>query len=268
VRKIILSLFSFIIAVSVIAQNNPPASRKAAREQKKLERKQRIDDLIRQDEEGEIIYNKQGAFMLKLNTDGYSIGYEYGKFQSNRKSLLFQFELAEKKHKKEKREGYFDPEQVRVNYLVFGKLNTFYQLKLGIARQQVIGGKGNKNGVAVSGVYGGGLIIGFAKPYMYDVEDEFGNSFQSKYPEIIDSSYNVVKAKGLSGGWSKLKVRPGLYAKTGLRFDYGRMNETVAAIEVGLAGEFYSSKIPQMLYSKDKQFFFSGYVAILLGRRK
>jgi hypothetical protein len=46
------------------------------------------------------------------------------------------------------------------------------------------------------------------------------------------------------------------------------MNETVAAIEVGLAGEFYASKIPQMLYSKDKQFFFSGYVAILLGRRK
>jgi hypothetical protein len=268
VRKIILSLLSITIAASIFAQNNSPVSKREARQQKKLDRKERINDLIRQDEEGEIIYNKQSAFMLKLLTDGYAIGYEFGKFQSNRKSLLFQFELAEKKHQKEKREGYFDPEQVRVNYLVFGKMNTFYQIKLGVAKQQVIGGKGNKNGVSVSGTYGAGLTIGLVKPYMLDVEDNFGNVFESKYPEIQDSSYNVIKAKGISGGWSKLKVRPGLYARTGLRFDYGRMNETVAAIEVGLAGEFYSSKVPQMLYSKDKQFFFSGYVAILLGKRK
>jgi hypothetical protein len=268
VRKIILALFSITIVASVFAQNTPPASKRDAKKQKKLDRQERINDLIRQDEEGEIIYNKQGAFMLKLLTDGYAIGYEFGKFQSNRKSLLFQFELAEKKHKKEKREGYFDPEQVRVNYLVYGKTNTFYQFKLGIAKQQVIGGKGNKNGVSVSGIYGAGLTIGLVKPYMLDVEDNFGNSFQSKYPEIQDSGYNVVKARGLSGGWSQLKVRPGVYVKTGMRFDYGRMNETVAAIEVGLAGEFYSGKISQMLYSRDKQFFFSGYVAILLGKRK
>jgi hypothetical protein len=53
-----------------------------------------------------------------------------------------------------------------------------------------------------------------------------------------------------------------------MRFDYGRLNETVTAIEVGLSAEFYSSKIPQMLYNEDKQFFFNAYVAILLGRRK
>lgn len=252
----------------MFAQNKPSTSGREARKEKKQERQERINNLIRQDEEGEIIYNKQGAFMLKLLTDGYAIGYEFGKFQSDRKSLLFQFELAEKKHKKEKREGYFDPEQVRVNYLVYGKTNTFYQVKMGIARQQVIGGKGNKNGVSVSGIYGAGLIIGLVKPYMLDVEDQFGNTFESKYPEIQDSGYAVIKAKGISGGWSKLKVRPGLYVKTGMRFDYGRLNETVAAIEVGLAGEFYSSKISQMLYSKDKQFFFNGYIAILLGRRK
>jgi len=53
-----------------------------------------------------------------------------------------------------------------------------------------------------------------------------------------------------------------------MRFDYGRLNETVTAIEVGLTGEYYSSKIPQMLYNKEKQFFFNAYLAILLGRRK
>ena len=63
-------------------------------------------------------------------------------------------------------------------------------------------------------------------------------------------------------------MRPGVYAKTAMRFDYGRLNETVTAIEVGLSAEYYANKIPQMLFNKDKQFFFNAYVAILLGKRK
>jgi hypothetical protein len=134
--------------------------------------------------------------------------------------------------------------------------------------QQVLGGKGNKNGVSVSAIYGGGLTLGLVKPYIVDAQNQQGDIIPSRYPEIIDSGYLEVKAKGISGGWSELKVRPGLYAKTAMRFDYGRLNETVTAIEVGLSGEYYSSKIPQMLYNKDKQFFFNAYIAILLGRRK
>ncbi len=53
-----------------------------------------------------------------------------------------------------------------------------------------------------------------------------------------------------------------------MRFDYGRLNETVTAIEVGLSAEYYTNKISQMLFNKEKQFFFNAYVALLLGRRK
>ena len=69
-------------------------------------------------------------------------------------------------------------------------------------------------------------------------------------------------------GWSKLKVTPGAYVKPSFRFDYGRYNEVVSAIETGLCAEFYSKKIPQMIYTKQKQFFFSAYIAVLFGRRK
>ena len=69
-------------------------------------------------------------------------------------------------------------------------------------------------------------------------------------------------------GWSEITVTPGLYAKTALRFDYGSYNEIVSAIEVGITGEFYSKKIPILLQIPQKQFFFSGYVAIFFGKRK
>ncbi|MEI9956795.1 MAG: hypothetical protein WDM90_10950 [Ferruginibacter sp.] len=65
-----------------------------------------------------------------------------------------------------------------------------------------------------------------------------------------------------------MKVTPGLYVKPAVRFDYGKLNELVSAIEVGVTGEFYSKKIPQMLYNKQQQFFFSAYFAIMFGKRK
>lgn len=262
-------MFAGIVATTLCAQTpDQPGSKREERLRKKNERRLRLNELARQEEEGEIVYNKQNVFSLKLATDGYGIGYEFGKFKANRKSILFNFELSEKKHPKEKREGFFDPGQLRVNYLAFGKTNTFYQVRLGAALQQVIGGKGNKNGVSVSAIYGGGLALGLVKPYIIDAVTQDGEPKTSRYPEIIDSQYLEVKAKGIAGGWNELKVRPGAYLKTAMRFDYGRLNETVTAIEVGLSAEYYSNKISQMLFSKDKQFFFNAYLAILLGRRK
>lgn len=259
-----------IVASTLCAQS--PVQTNAKREErikKKNEKRIRLNELARQEEEGEIVFNKQNVFSLKLATDGYGIGYEFGKFKANRKAILFNFELSEKKHPKEKREGFFDPGQLRVNYLAYGKTNTFYQARLGTAMQQVIGGKGNKNGVSVSAIYGGGLALGLVKPYIIEaVINDQGEIVNSRYPEIIEKRYLEVKAKGISGGWNELKVKPGAYLKTAMRFDYGRLNETVTAIEVGLSAEYYSSKISQMYYSKDKQFFFNAYLAILLGRRK
>ena len=65
-----------------------------------------------------------------------------------------------------------------------------------------------------------------------------------------------------------MKMKPGIFAKSGLRFDFGRFNEVVSAIEVGVSAEFYSGDIPIMLYQKDKQFFYQGHIAMMFGRRK
>jgi hypothetical protein len=65
-----------------------------------------------------------------------------------------------------------------------------------------------------------------------------------------------------------MKIKPGGFAKAALRFDYGRYNEMVSAIEIGLSADFYASKIPIMIGSKDRQLFFQGYVAVVFGRRK
>ena len=73
---------------------------------------------------------------------------------------------------------------------------------------------------------------------------------------------------GFTVGWGHLKLDPGLNAKIAMRFDYGRFNQTISAIEVGLTSEFYLSKVAQVYVVPQKQFFFNGYVSIMFGGRK
>jgi hypothetical protein len=179
---------------------------------------------------------------------------------------IFQLEINEKKHKKEKRTSLLNG--FNFNSVIFGKLNNFYQVKLSAGQQRIIGGKGNKNGVAVMAVYTGGVSVGLQKPYFVDVIDNAQQRYRKTYPEITDSNFTEQGGSGFTVGWNKVQPKYGLHAKGALRFDYGRFNETVSAIEVGLNAEYYVQKIAQMAYNPEKNFFFNAYISLLLGRRK
>jgi hypothetical protein len=73
---------------------------------------------------------------------------------------------------------------------------------------------------------------------------------------------------GFTKGFSEMKFVPGAFLKTALRFDYGRYNELLSAIELGVNVEVYSQKMPIMLRNKEKQLFFNAYAAIVFGKRK
>jgi hypothetical protein len=96
-----------LVASSMYAQEPVQTkSKKESKHEKKNERRQRLNELSKHEEEGEIVYNKQSVFSFKLATDGYGLGYEVGKFKSNRKSILFNFEFL-KKNIRKKREKDF-----------------------------------------------------------------------------------------------------------------------------------------------------------------
>ena len=65
-----------------------------------------------------------------------------------------------------------------------------------------------------------------------------------------------------------MKFQPGVYLKTGLRFDFGRFNESIHALEIGLSVDYYFSGVPQMVYNEPKQLFLQGHVAYVFGKRK
>jgi len=265
-HKILLFCLAAVISFSAAAQKT--------KKERKEERRQRINALIKQEEEGVIAYRKHNVFGFKLTNDGWGLLYEHGRAQSIKKALLFQVDFAERKHAKEQKQA--NP-LLPTSPFIFGKINYFYPLKLGVQQQILLGNKSNKNGVAVTGNFGGGLSLGLLRPYYLEVNDSTGTGRRTIKYDSPDSSlfvyqqglYNsYVSSAGFTKGWGDMKLSPGAYAKAALRFDYGRYNEVVSAIEVGVTAEYYFKKVPQLIYTKEKQLFMNVYVALLFGRRR
>ncbi len=260
-KKILLIVITVIMVLPVMAQETRKSSKKEIR-------RQRINEIVKQEEEGVIKYKKHTAFGIKLTTDGYGGFLEIGRGRSVKSALLFQLDIAERKHPKDHKQQIYS----NTSPEIFGKINFFYPVKLGVQKQFLFGNKGNKNGVSITGNVGGGFIIGLLRPYMVEVEKN-GERVFVQYNSADSTDYFLEPATHIGGpgfgtGWKYMKVTPGLYVKPALRFDYGKYNEMVSAVEVGLAAEFYTKKIPQIVYLKQKQFFFSAYVSIMFGRRK
>jgi hypothetical protein len=252
---------SIILLSPVMAQDE----KKDKKRNKREERKQRINAIVKQEEEGVIKYRKHLAFGLKLVTDGYGAFVEVARAQSVKKGLLFQLDIAERKHpKEEKIEGFYNT----ANPLIYGKINFFYPVKLGVQQQFLLGNKGNKNGVSITANVGGGFLAGLLRPYKVEVIKNNEQAFVGYESEDSLLFLSPIAGPNFGTGWNELKFTPGGYLKSSVRFDYGKYNEMVSAIEVGISGEFYSKKIPQMIYQKQKQFFFSAYISLIFGKRK
>jgi len=268
VSKLFLTVLASTLVISLYAQDSTSVPRP---QNKKSAKRDRMNNLMRMEEEGDLIFNKHNIFGIRLATDGYGISFEKGKYKTPTKTLLFEFELNEKKSPKEHR---ISATSDGFNYtsVVPYKLNNLYEFKMAVGQQHLIGGKGNKNGVAVTALYAGGITLGLLKPYYLDIQNQItGQTSRKTFDQVVTDTTTgdaITGASGFTVGWGHLSLKPALNAKQAMRFDYGRLNQSVTAIEVGLTEEFFFSKIPQVYLVPQKQFFFNAYVSILFGSRK
>lgn len=265
-KKLFLYAFMMLISSVLFAQ-----IKYQDRKSKRDEKNKRINAIIKQEEEGVIHYKSHFAGGFKLINDGYGGFLEYAIAKSVNKAILFQFEIDERKNSKEEKST--NP-YVNSSPFIYGKMNFFYPLKLGVQQQFLLGNKGNRNGVTVSCNFGGGISLGLLRPYLVEVanaEDvtSFVN-YETLYNQdyYVSDSFAIIGGPSLGQGWNKMKMTPGIYVKSALRFDYGKYNEVISGMEIGASLEYYSKKIPQMIAIKQEQLFLGVYLSLIFGKRK
>lgn len=268
---ILLMLFPILL----FSQNKSRQDVAAEKARKKQEKKDKINQLIKQEEEGALIFQKQSVYGLNFNTDGWSVFLEKGRYKTITKTNFWWLSFGEKHHPKEEKIPTISSTGgiLIVSSYTFGKINNFYSLNLGLGSQKLLGGKGNKNGVAVSLIYGGGFSAGLLRPYYLEVlNPSTARREVIKYTgtnklDFLNAS-NILGRGGLTRGWDEIKFVPGFQARTALRFDYGRYNEMVSAVEIGLNASYYTQNMPMVLDVPERKFFFNAYAAICFGKRK
>jgi len=197
-----LLLATFFFASAQGQSRQDTATRKSSKDDKKEERRQKINNLIRQAEEGVLVYRKQNIFGIQGRNNGYGGLYELGRMKSKRKTNIYRLDITEIKHQKEEKSaspglGFLG------NPYIYGKINHFYQATLGFGQQYILGQKGNKNGVAVSAVFNGGLALGLLRPYYVQVDNpQGGDDLVIKYSEANKSLFLGPTIVG-GGGFGK-----------------------------------------------------------------
>ena len=97
-KKLFLILAGIGLFTTATAQQDPPKKKS-----KKEIRNERISAMSKLEEEGVVTYKKHTVYGGKLTSDGYGAFLEIGRAKSVRNSLLFQFEISERKHVKEEK---------------------------------------------------------------------------------------------------------------------------------------------------------------------
>lgn len=236
------------------------------------------------DEPQGIVYDRETTVDFKLHTNGYALGINFAKLKTYYLTRYINFEIGELKHHKEFRQSFdFQAQASRVSRaFIFGKQNNLLVLRGGIGEKRYFSEKARRKGVAVGVSYSGGPALGLLKPYYLELRSaDISNGLMirsEKYTEDNAATFlDISRIHGSSGfakGLSELSIRPGVYGKAGVHFDWGAYDEFVKAMEVGIMFDVFLQSMPIMVESplaenvENRPYFVNFYLNLQLGKRK
>lgn len=220
-------------------------------------------------------YEHEFSMGAKVSTAGWAMFGDYTKDIDLDKKRVAYFELAFLQHPKEtKRVNEFTVGFTPPKPFVYGKQNTFFNLKAAIGEKRMIGQKAEKSGFQISANYAGGFSAGFVKPYylaVFSADESTGPTVNVSYtPEtanIFMDYTSIYGASGFSVGFNEIKVVPGIFGKVGMNFDWATYDDFVKAAEAGIGAELYMKDIPIMILENNKPYFVYLYLSLQFGKK-
>ena len=129
--------------------------------------------------------------------------------------------------------------------------------------------KADLGGVAVRYFYSGGPILAFYKPIYYKILYPISAYEYELKEEKLDVNthppYDIYSKAPLVKGLGETHILPGLFAKTGVNFEYSKEEKVIHAIEAGITFSGFPKKIPIMATTDNKAIFFSLFVSYRFG---
>lgn len=206
-------------------------------------------------------------------TSGFAAEFRRQYHQTATKKKYWSIHIRNYKHPKEFKISN-DQTASGLRSFVFGKTNYLFHFQFGFGNERLITDKENKGDVSVAFNYQFGPTIGVLKPYYLQVYHSFtsgGYDYIEYRYEVFDpnkhGSGNIFERAPFGYGIGESKVIAGLFARTGVSFDYGTEYDNIKAIEVGGGLDYYPFDVPVMAETKNSQLMLNLYVSLVYGRK-
>jgi hypothetical protein len=224
-------------------------------------------------DERKILFRNESSFGLELTSTGWGLNYVYGKHLDNRNKDLFEIQLVEIKHPKEvKSTNPYYPNQKK---FVFGKVNSFYNLRFGYGKQKKLFSKADKGGIEIRMFYTGGLNLGLVKPIYYEVVDSqfvvndmyYLVTETTTFNPNIHSPYDIIARAGFLKGFNETKIVPGVYGSMGVGFEFSESDKVLNSLEAGVTVDLFPKSV-EIMSERGKFYYVSLFVCYRFGKVK
>jgi len=226
-----------------------------------------------------VVYDKEYNVDLRLNTNGYSLGFSRGRIRTFYKTSTFYFDFTFHRDLRENRQNnkvIFTPTNETSTAFVYGKANSLYSLKVGKGLKKYWSDKASKRGVMVGYIIEGGVTVGILQPYYLKVAALNENTGQTYLKEVrygkgedeqfLDNSRIFGRASVFKGLFESTIV-PGLHFQSGIHCDFGKYDNFIKALEVGGMVNLFSQPVQIMVNQPRRPFLLNFYVSLQFGRR-
>ncbi len=207
---------------------------------------------------------------IGIHNTGWYVGARYLLSKDGDTDWLMEFDFSRNKHPKEFR----NPNTAYINSrpFVFGKLNDFFNVRLGGGQIRTLFDRSEKNGVEIRWNYSGGLSMALLKPvyldFIYSNPGDPGADVRSEratYEKFFTGQ--IYGASDFSNGLSQIAFQPGAYLKTGMIFDFASFNDDIRFLECGVTVDGYFKPVEIMAIESNSSIFVSFYVGLHFGGR-
>lgn len=221
--------------------------------------------------EVERVYDRQSNYTIFFNTTGYGIGYQFGWTPTYKNKHLLDFEFYFSNHEKAVKGRNLSFEGARS--FSYGKLYDVFFLRSGYEFQRITHHKPYWGGVEIGYFITIGASIGFGIPTFVEVAYLSPNGYDfvfliEKYNPNVHDLSNIVGGAPFYERFHQIALRPGLYGKMGLSFDFSSDADRIRALEVGLSVDVLLPTIQQMAFNEPKKLFLEAFIAYNFGKKK
>lgn len=220
------------------------------------------------DEQQRLFYRNEQTYGGTLSSTGMGGGFRYSKRINFFNKKVFEADFNIIKHPKEVKTS--NPYFQNSKRFVFGKLNTFFNVRGGYGFMRVKYKKTDKGGIEVRLLYTGGVSLGFYKPVYYEVLTPLTlyeyTLVTEKFNPALHATTDIYGRASFFKGFNEIKFMPGIYGRIGVNFEFGKKDPVLNIIEGGITIDAYPKAIPIMATEDNKQIFIAFYVSYRFGK--